>query len=124
GFVPAMMAALAGAARTAPAKVLKGGVPVVDRVAVRVVTDNIVIQFVPNETRDGLVIERRGGNTHPDRPPRHVLNGEWGLAMHAQSFAGGQERNVLVDFGYTPEVLNNNMAVLGVDPSAFDGIVL
>lgn len=124
GFVPAMMAALAGAARTAPAKVLKGGVPAVDRVAVRVVTDNIVIQFVPNETRDGLVIERRGGNTHPDRPPRHVLNGEWGLAMHAQSFAGGQERNVLVDFGYTPEVLNNNMAVLGVDPSAFDGIVL
>ena len=55
--------------------------------AVRIVTDNIVIQFVPNEKRDGLTIERPSGNTHPDRPPRAALNGEWGLAMHAQSSA-------------------------------------
>lgn len=124
GFVTAMMAALAANARTAPAKTLNGNVPVVDRVAVRVVTDNIVIQFVPNETRDGLTVERRSGNTSPDRPPRHMLNGEWGLALHAQSFAGGEERHVLVDFGYTPEVLNNNLAILGVDPARFDAMVL
>jgi 7,8-dihydropterin-6-yl-methyl-4-(beta-D-ribofuranosyl)aminobenzene 5'-phosphate synthase len=124
GFVTAMMAALAAASRTAPARPLRGNVPQVDRVAVRIVTDNIVIQFVPNETRDGLVIERKSGNTRPDRPPRTILNGEWGLAMHAQSSAGGDERNVLIDFGYTPEVLNNNLAVLGVDPAAFDAMVL
>ena len=52
------------------------------------------------------------------------LNAEWGLSIHAQSFAGDEERNVLVDFGFTPEVLNNNMAVIGVDPSTFDGMVL
>ncbi len=124
GFVTAMMAALAASARTAPARTLKGAVPVVDRVAVRIVTDNIVIQFVPNETRDGLMIERRSGNTKPDTPPRHMLNGEWGLAMHAQSFVGNEERNVLVDFGYTPEVLNNNLAILDIDPSVFDAMVL
>jgi 7,8-dihydropterin-6-yl-methyl-4-(beta-D-ribofuranosyl)aminobenzene 5'-phosphate synthase len=44
--------------------------------------------------------------------------------MHAQSFAGGVERNVMIDFGYTPEVLNNNMTILGVDPASFDAIVL
>ena len=40
--------------------------------------------------------------------------------MHAQSFAGAEERNVLIDFGYTPEVLNNNLAILKIDPSTFD----
>ncbi len=124
GFVTAMMAALAADARTAPAKTLGRAVPQVDKLAVRIVTDNIVIQFVPNEKRDGLAIERRGGNTKPDQPPRHVLNGEWGLSMHAQSFMGGQERNVLIDFGYTPEVLTNNMGILGVDTSGFDAMVL
>ena len=124
GFVTAMMATLATNARTAPAKTLGGGVPVVDTLAVRMVTDNIVIQFVPSEKRDGLTIERRSGNTKPDVPPRHILNGEWGLSMHAQSFAAGEERNLLIDFGYTPEVLNNNMAILGIEPSCFDAIVL
>ena len=124
GFITAMVATLATNARTAPAKTLGSGVSVVDTLAVRMVTDNIVIQFVPSEKRDGLTIERRSGNTKPDVPPRHILNGEWGLSMHAQSFAGGEERNVLIDFGYTPEVLNNNMAILGIEPSCFDAIVL
>ena len=44
--------------------------------------------------------------------------------MHAQSFAAGEERNLLIDFGYTPKVLNNNMAILGIEPSCFDALVL
>ncbi|MBR0698241.1 MBL fold metallo-hydrolase [Bradyrhizobium lablabi] len=40
-----------------------------------------------------------------------------------QSFTGGQERNVLVDFGFMPEVLNNNMAIIGIDPSTLDTMV-
>lgn len=124
GFVSAMMATLAASARTAPAQTLWRAVPEVDRLAVRMVTDNIVIQFIPTERRDGLTIERRSGNTRPDRPPRHILNGEWGLAMHAQSHRGTEERNVMIDFGYTPEVLTNNMAILGVDPASFDAMVL
>ena len=124
GYIAAMIGAMAAAKRTAHAPLLTKAAPEVDKVSVRVVTDNIVIQFVPNETREGLTVERKSGNTHPDRPPRHMLNGEWGLALHAQSFRGGEERNVLVDFGYTPEVLNNNMAILGVDPSTFDAMVL
>ncbi len=90
GFVSAVMATLAAGAKTAPAKTLRGDVPVVDKLAVRMVTDNIVIQFIPTETRDGVTIERKSGNTSPDKPPRAILNGEWGLAMHAQSFAGAR----------------------------------
>jgi 7,8-dihydropterin-6-yl-methyl-4-(beta-D-ribofuranosyl)aminobenzene 5'-phosphate synthase len=111
------MATLAANARTRQAKTLRDDVPEVDRLAVRIVTDNLTQLFVPEERRDGLAIERRVPRSHPDRPPRHILNAEWGLSIHAQSFTGREERNVLVDFGFTPEVLNNNMAVIGIDPS-------
>jgi len=124
GFVTAVAAALAAGGKTAPAKTLRGEVPVVDKLAVRIVTDNIVIQFVPNETRDGLTIERKSGNTSPDKPPHAILNGEWGFSMHAQSMRAGEERNVLIDFGYTSDVLLNNMAILKVEPSSFDAMVL
>jgi len=125
GFVTAMMATLAAEARTAPARTLGKAIPEVDWLAVRIVTDNVVIQFVPSETRDGFAVERRtAGNTAPDRPPRFALQGEWGLAMHAESKRDGETRNVMVDFGYTPEVLLNNMEVLKVDPSLVDAMVL
>jgi 7,8-dihydropterin-6-yl-methyl-4-(beta-D-ribofuranosyl)aminobenzene 5'-phosphate synthase len=125
GFVTAMMAAMVAGARTAEAQPLGRRIPEVDRLAVRIITDNIVIQFVPTEKRDGLTIERRtGGNTTPDAPPRAALNGEWGLAMHAESRRDGETRHVLVDFGYTSEVLLNNMAILKIDPSLFDAMVL
>jgi 7,8-dihydropterin-6-yl-methyl-4-(beta-D-ribofuranosyl)aminobenzene 5'-phosphate synthase len=89
------------------------------------VTDNEVIQFVPSEKREGLTIERRtSGNQTPDAPPRTTLTGEWGLSMHAESQRGSEVRNVLVDFGYTPEALLTNMAILKIDPSTFDALVL
>jgi 7,8-dihydropterin-6-yl-methyl-4-(beta-D-ribofuranosyl)aminobenzene 5'-phosphate synthase len=125
GFVLAMVGAMVAASRTAEARPLGREVPEVDRVAVRIVTDNVVIQFIPTEKRDGLTIERRsGGNTTPDAPPRAALNGEWGLSMHVQSQRGGEERNVLIDFGYTPEVLLNNLSILKIDPATFDALVL
>lgn len=125
GFVSAVIGTLAANARTKPARTLGGEVPIVDRLALRIVTDNIVMQFVPTEERDGLKIVRRtGSNTAPDRPPRTALNGEWGLAMHAESRRGDETRSVLIDFGYTPEVLLNNMGILGVDAATFDALVL
>src|SRR5665811_752542 len=89
GFVSAVIATLAAIAKTAPAKTLRGSVPEVDRLAVRMVTDNIVIQFVPTEKRDGLTIERRtGSNTGQDKPPRAARSGEWGVGMRAEPRRG------------------------------------
>lgn len=112
GFISAMVGAMVAGARTGEARPIGRKVPEVDKLAVRMVTDNVVIQFVPAETRGSLTIERRSGsNTTHDTQPRTALNGEWGLAMHVESQRGGETRHVLVDFGYTPEVLNNNMAI-------------
>jgi 7,8-dihydropterin-6-yl-methyl-4-(beta-D-ribofuranosyl)aminobenzene 5'-phosphate synthase len=109
----------------ARAQALGARIPEVDWLAVRIVTDNEVIQFVPSEKRGSLTIERRSsGNQTPDAPPRTTLTAEWGLSMHAESRRGGETRNVLVDFGYTPEALLTNMSILKIDPSAFDALVL
>ncbi len=125
GFVSALVVSLLGASRTARAQGLGSRAPEVERLAVRIVTDNEVIQFVPSEKREGLTIERRtAGNQVPDAPPRTILTGEWGLSMHAESQRGSETRNILVDFGYTPEALLNNMSILKIDPSTFDALVL
>jgi 7,8-dihydropterin-6-yl-methyl-4-(beta-D-ribofuranosyl)aminobenzene 5'-phosphate synthase len=44
--------------------------------------------------------------------------------MHAQSHRGDEVRNVLVDFGYTADVLLNNLSILKIDPAGFDALVL
>jgi 7,8-dihydropterin-6-yl-methyl-4-(beta-D-ribofuranosyl)aminobenzene 5'-phosphate synthase len=124
GFMSALIGTLVGASRTAQAQALGSQVPEVDRLAVRIVTDNQVIQFVPSEKRESFAIERRGLNLTPDAPPRTALNGEWGLSMHAESRRGNELRNILIDFGYTPETLLNNMSILKIDPSTFDALVL
>jgi 7,8-dihydropterin-6-yl-methyl-4-(beta-D-ribofuranosyl)aminobenzene 5'-phosphate synthase len=125
GFISALTTTLIGASRTAQALELTANVPEVDYLAVRIVTDNRIVLFVPSEQRDGLDIERRvGPNLSRDSPPSTDLGGEFGLAMHAQSRRGDEERNVLVDFGYTPEILLNNLAILKIDSSRLDALVL
>ena len=125
GLLSTLIGTLVETSRTAQAQALGPKAPEVDRLAVRIVTDNQVIQFIPSEKRDGLTIERRtGANLSPDSPPRAALHGEWGLSMHAESQRGNEVRNVLVDFGYTPETLLNNLEILKIDPSTFDALVL
>src|SRR5262249_25333501 len=82
GFVTALIATLAGRSRTAQAQALASKPPEVDSLAVRIVTDNQIIKFIPTEKRDGLTIERSpGGNLSKDAPPSVELIGEWGLSM-------------------------------------------
>src|SRR6266404_1773746 len=125
GFVTALIGTLAGTSRTARAQALASRPPEVDSLAVRVVTDNQIIKWIPTEKRDGLTIERRpGGNLSPDAPPSVDLVAEWGLSMHAESRRGKEVRNILIDFGYQPETLLNNMSILKIDPAGFDALVL
>src|ERR1700730_19075214 len=79
GFVSAMIGAMVAGARTASAPKLAREIPEVDRLAVRMVTDNIVIQFVPPERHSGIAIERLArGNIKPDgrRAQRLMASGD------------------------------------------------
>jgi len=115
---------LIGSGRTAQAKTLSGPVPEVDRLNVTIVDDIMVRRGAPTQKLDGLIIERAQPNEAPDRPPRATLVGEWGLSMHAESHRGDEERHVLVDFGYNPVTLLNNMDILKIAPEKLDALVL
>ena len=42
----------------------------------------------------------------------------------AETRRGTETRNVLMDFGFTPEALINNINLVGVDPAGLDALVL
>jgi 7,8-dihydropterin-6-yl-methyl-4-(beta-D-ribofuranosyl)aminobenzene 5'-phosphate synthase len=44
--------------------------------------------------------------------------------MHTESQRGGETRNILMDIGFTPGALVNNVDLLGIDPAALDALVL
>jgi 7,8-dihydropterin-6-yl-methyl-4-(beta-D-ribofuranosyl)aminobenzene 5'-phosphate synthase len=124
GFISALVGTMVGSGRTARAQTLGGSVPEIDRLSVRIVTDVVVQRFGTSVKRDGLTVERPRGNETADAPPRATLVGEWGLSMLAQSQRGSEERNLLVDFGYNPATLLNNMDILKIAPEKFDAFVL
>ncbi len=120
----AMLGTVLGTARAARAESISGPIPAVDAVAVRVVIDSYQFAVASGSTRDGLEIQHFGWGIEPGRAPRRTLVSEFGLAMHVESRRGTQVRHALVDFGFTPEALINNCALLGIDPSALDALVL
>ena len=95
--------------------------PVVESLAVRVVVDSHYERFLPRAEHDHVAIEHVG--SIPGRPMT-TLAGEWGLALHLESRAGGESAEFLLDFGYTPEILNRNVSLLGIEPARLDGLIL
>src|SRR5439155_19774805 len=57
-------------------------------------------------------------------PAGKSLLEEFGLSMHVESRRGAESRNVLLDFGFTSETLNNNLAMLGIAPENLDALIL
>jgi 7,8-dihydropterin-6-yl-methyl-4-(beta-D-ribofuranosyl)aminobenzene 5'-phosphate synthase len=69
-------------------------------------------------------VQHFGWGLSGDKPPGRTLISEFGLAMHAESKRGRETRNLLMDFGFTPDALNNNASLLAVDPRDLDTLVL
>lgn len=119
----AMLATLLGDAKPARAAPIFGPVPEVDRVAISVIVDNYQFAVAPS-TKVGNVDIRRFGWGLSDKPPSKTLISEFGLSLHIESQRGEEKRRVLVDFGFTPEALVNNLELLEIDPAALDALVL
>jgi 7,8-dihydropterin-6-yl-methyl-4-(beta-D-ribofuranosyl)aminobenzene 5'-phosphate synthase len=119
----ALLASLLGGTTPVRAEGLSGSVPTVDHLAVRVVIDSYQIAVAPNG-KVGNVEVRRFGWPIGDHPPGRALISEFGLSMHVESRSGDVTRQMLVDFGYTPLALNNNVEILGIEPAALDALVL
>ena len=111
-----LLADLLGTASPVKADALVGPIPTLDRVAVRIVTEDYQFAVAPGRKEDGLMVENFGWGIGPDHPPGRTLVSEFGLSMHVESRRGDETRQVLIDFGFTPEALNNNLALIGVRP--------
>jgi 7,8-dihydropterin-6-yl-methyl-4-(beta-D-ribofuranosyl)aminobenzene 5'-phosphate synthase len=96
-------------------------VPVVDRLVVTVITDSSY--DTPRASASPWVKVRRVGLNSPT-DYRKTLHNEWGLALALESRAGAEQRRYLLDFGYTPEALMNNMDLVGVDPTRVSTYIL
>jgi 7,8-dihydropterin-6-yl-methyl-4-(beta-D-ribofuranosyl)aminobenzene 5'-phosphate synthase len=120
----AMIASLLGGAKPTRAEPISGTVPEVDGLAVRVVTDSYQFAVAPSAKSGSVEIQHFGWGIGGDKPPGRTLISEFGLSMHVESRRGAETRNVLVDFGFTPEALVNNTDLLGIDPAKLDALVL
>lgn len=99
-------------------------VPTVDRLTLHVVVDAQVFSFAEPLRRADLVVERGSARGNDSGPPSRTLAAEFGFSMLAESIRGDETRRVLVDAGYTPAALANNLALLGLDASTFDALVV
>jgi 7,8-dihydropterin-6-yl-methyl-4-(beta-D-ribofuranosyl)aminobenzene 5'-phosphate synthase len=95
--------------------------PTVESLAVRLVVDSYFDLFMPKATHPCCRIE------HVSRIPGHetsTLAGEWGLSLHLESVKAGERHQYLLDFGFTPEIVNRNFELLGIAAEKLDGLIL
>ena len=120
----ALITALMGGSKPVKAEALSGSVPELDSVAVRVVVDSYQFAVAPSRKLADVDIQHFGWGLGGDKPPGKTLVSEFGLSMHAETRRGTETRNVLMDFGFTPEALINNTSLVGVNPAGLDALVL
>lgn len=100
-------------------------VPQVNAVTLQVLVDNATFgPFLPELALPGLKVIRHTGEARRASMAPRALSAEFGLSILATSRRGDATAKVLVDFGYTPETVRNNLTLLGIDPFAIDAAVL
>jgi 7,8-dihydropterin-6-yl-methyl-4-(beta-D-ribofuranosyl)aminobenzene 5'-phosphate synthase len=119
-----MLASLLGGSKPVRAQPIAGTVPEVDAVSVRVVVDGYQFAVAASKKMGSVDVQHFGWGLSKDKSPSSTLISEFGLSMHAESKRGGEIGNLLMDFGFTAEALNNNIDLLAVDPVGLDALVL
>ena len=102
-----ILATILGGSKPVRAQAVTGSLPELDRVAVRIVIDSYQFAVAPSRKLPNLDIQHFGWGLS-EKPPRKTLVSEFGLAMQVELRRGNETRNILVDFGFTPEALLNN----------------
>ena len=88
--------------------------PVVDSLAVTVVTDAYHDLLAPNPKLPDVDVQR----------VRRLYHSQHGLSLHLKSQRGRETRNFLLDFGFTPEALFTNLNLLKIDTALLDALIL
>lgn len=97
-------------------------VPTVDRLSMRVLVDSAHDQFLKPSTVQGVQHQPPGSGRGADY--RQVLHNQWGLSLFLESQRADEARTILLDFGYSPDALLNNIGILKVDPTKVDALIV
>ena len=102
-------------ARAAPIQV-----PVIDKLDMRVLIDSSHDLFLRPAQVNGVSIRPA------PRPKdfRQILHNQWGLSLFLESQRGSEQRAVMLDFGYSPEALLNNIDITGADPRKLSALIV
>ena len=98
-----------------------GSIPTVDSLTIRVLTDSSYDTPRP-ATNKWVKVTRIPTSSRTDF--RKALHNEWGLSLALESRIGPETRYLLLDFGYTPNALVNNMELVGVDGNKIQGLIV
>jgi 7,8-dihydropterin-6-yl-methyl-4-(beta-D-ribofuranosyl)aminobenzene 5'-phosphate synthase len=94
--------------------------PAVDKLTVSVLVDSSHdLFFKPSQVR-GVSIQP--GPRATDF--RRTLHNQWGLSLLLESQRGGEQRNLMLDYGYSPDALLNNIDILKIDPGKITALIL
>ena len=105
-------------ANAAPVKIVP---PTVDKLSIQVVLDSNHDVFLSGAQAKGVGVERVRS---PAAFKGRTLESEWGLSLHLTSTKGTETKRFLLDYGFTPDVLNNNLELLKIDLPAIDAMIL
>src|SRR5688500_17372619 len=108
----ALIAQMSLAQRVAAQAPRIGNVPTVDSLTIRVLTDSSYDTPRPGTSK---WVKIRRASTGSPTDYRKTLHNEWGLSLALESSIGSDTRNLLLDFGWTPNALLNNMDLMGID---------
>ena len=121
GAVTGGVFALGGAMRMADRSAFaqSSAPPIVDRLVMTNVVDNIYDVFAKAGKLDTITVERIRTSIGVPSPAA-----EHGLAYHLDSTRGSERREILLDFSLTEQTFFHNYAVLKLDPSRADALII
>lgn len=94
--------------------------PAVDQLGIRVLVDGAYNLFLRPGQFNNVKIEPAPRQTDY----RRALHNQWGLSLLVDSKSGADQHTVMVDFGYTPDALVNNMEMVGADPKKIEALIV
>ena len=95
-------------------------VPVVDKLSIKVLVDSTQNLFLRPGTVNGVSVQP----TPVSAGFPNVIHTQWGLSLWLESQRGNEPRTLMLDYGYTPDVLINNMGIMGVDVKKIDALII
>ncbi len=119
----AAFGAIAAIGGLLPAKAVRAAsidVPVIDKLSIQVLVDSSFDLFLRPHQVNGVSV----ASSKLTGDYRRSLHNEWGLSLWLESQRAGEQRTLMLDYGYTPEVLANNMELIGVDPGKLNALIV